>query len=182
VNTSVARLRAELGDVEWDLEQTVTRAPGVGFVTQVALRPGVYVVPAPLRPVMDFVNTDAKDQALGAAFQQNLLRIAADDANARRKEYGRAAILRLEQHDGSNCLSSVGVDYREGSPPPAGLFFEGIHSPQIQVTFDNHRSRPASFSNGPMPRKAHAESEDWRWSPLVAAARVRPGCRSRRAG
>src|SRR5262245_41423060 len=28
VNTTVARLRAELGDAEWDLEQTVTRAPG----------------------------------------------------------------------------------------------------------------------------------------------------------
>jgi multidrug resistance efflux pump len=82
VNTSVARLRAELGDAEWDLEQTVTRAPGPGFVTQVALRPGVYVVPAPLRPVMVFVNTDEKDQALGAAFQQNSLQRvkAGDDA------------------------------------------------------------------------------------------------------
>jgi multidrug resistance efflux pump len=82
VNTSVARLRAELGDAEWDLEQTVTRAPGPGFVTQVALRPGVYVVPAPLQPVMVFVNTDAKDQALGAAFQQNSLQRvkAGDDA------------------------------------------------------------------------------------------------------
>ena len=55
VNTTVARLRAELGDAEWDLEQTVTRAPGAGFATQVALRPGVYVVPAPLRPAMVFV-------------------------------------------------------------------------------------------------------------------------------
>jgi len=82
VNTTVARLRAELADAEWDLEQTVTRAPGAGFVTQVALRPGVYVVPAPLRPVMVFVNTDVKDQALGAAFQQNSLQRvkAGDDA------------------------------------------------------------------------------------------------------
>jgi multidrug resistance efflux pump len=80
VNTTVARLRAELADAEWDLDQTVTRAPGVGFVTQVALRPGVYVVPAPLRPVMVFVNTDVKDQALGAAFQQNSLqRVKAGD-------------------------------------------------------------------------------------------------------
>ena len=67
VNTTVARLRAELADAEWDLEQTVTWAPGPGFVTQVALRPGVYVVPAPLRPAMVFVNADIKDQALGAA-------------------------------------------------------------------------------------------------------------------
>ena len=80
VNTTVARLTAELADAQWDLDQTVTRAPGPGFVTQVALRPGVYVVPAPLQPVMVFVNTDAKDQALGAAFQQNSLqRVKAGD-------------------------------------------------------------------------------------------------------
>jgi len=80
VNTTVARLTAELADARWDLDQTVTRAPGPGFVTQVALRPGVYVVPAPLQPVMVFVNTDEKDQALGAAFQQNSLqRVRAGD-------------------------------------------------------------------------------------------------------
>ena len=80
VNTTVARLRAELADAQWDLDQTVTRAPGPGFVTQVGLRPGVYVVPAPLQPVMVFVNTDDKDQVLGAAFQQNSLqRVRAGD-------------------------------------------------------------------------------------------------------
>jgi multidrug resistance efflux pump len=73
VNTTVARLTSELADAQFDLDQTVTRAPGGGFVTQMALRPGMYVVPAPLRPVMVFVNTDKDDQALSAAFQQNSL-------------------------------------------------------------------------------------------------------------
>jgi len=44
-----------------------------GFVTQVALRPGMYAVPFSFRPVMVFVNTDDTDRALGAAFQQNSL-------------------------------------------------------------------------------------------------------------
>ena len=80
VNTTVARLTAELADAQYDIDQTVTRAPGNGFVTQVALRPGMYVVPAPLRPVMAFVNTDIHDQGLGAAFQQNSLqRVRAGD-------------------------------------------------------------------------------------------------------
>jgi multidrug resistance efflux pump len=80
VNTTVARLQADLADAQFDLDQTVTRAPGPGFVTQVALRPGMYVVPAPLRPVMTFVNTDIQDQGLGAAFQQNSLqRVKAGD-------------------------------------------------------------------------------------------------------
>jgi multidrug resistance efflux pump len=80
VNPTVARLRAELADAEYDLAQTITRAPTAGFVTQVALRPGMYVVPAPLRPVMVFIHTDDRDKALGAAFQQNALqRVKAED-------------------------------------------------------------------------------------------------------
>lgn len=73
VNPTVARLHAELSDAEYDLSQTITRAASAGFVTQVALRPGMYTVPAPLRPVMVFVHTDDRDRALGAAFQQNAL-------------------------------------------------------------------------------------------------------------
>lgn len=79
-NTTVARLRAELSDAEYNLEQTVTRAPGAGFVTQLALRPGLYVVPVPLRPAMVFVNTGKRDSEFAAAFQQNALqRVRAGD-------------------------------------------------------------------------------------------------------
>ncbi|MGB0057006.1 MAG: HlyD family secretion protein, partial [Methyloceanibacter sp.] len=78
VNTTVARVQAELGDAQYDLDQTVMRAPGPGYVTQMALRPGMYVVPAPLRPVMVFIHTD--DEELAAGFQQNSLqRIRAGD-------------------------------------------------------------------------------------------------------
>jgi multidrug resistance efflux pump len=71
INTTVARLQAELRDAEFDLDQTVMRAPGPGYVTQMALRPGMYAIPAPLRPVMVFVHTD--DENLAAGFQQNSL-------------------------------------------------------------------------------------------------------------
>ncbi|MGC2825355.1 MAG: HlyD family secretion protein [Pseudolabrys sp.] len=80
VNTTVARLTAELADAQYDLDQTVTRAPSNGFVTQLGLRPGMYVIPQPLRPVMVFVNTDEGDKIMGAAFQQNSLqRVKAGD-------------------------------------------------------------------------------------------------------
>src|SRR5262249_10251266 len=70
----------ELGDAEYDLAQTTTRALSRGFVTQVALRPGMYTVPIPLRPAMVFVHTDARDRVLTAAFQQNALqRVKAGD-------------------------------------------------------------------------------------------------------
>jgi len=82
VNTAVAKLRAELADAEFDLEQTTTRATGPGFVTQVSLRPGMYAIPAQLRTSMFFVNTGPQDRELGAAFQQNSLQRvkAGDDA------------------------------------------------------------------------------------------------------
>jgi multidrug resistance efflux pump len=80
VNTAVAKLRAELADAEFDLDQTTTRAAGPGFVTQVSLRPGMYAVPVQLRTAMLFVNTGKQDQELGAAFQQNSLqRVDAGD-------------------------------------------------------------------------------------------------------
>jgi multidrug resistance efflux pump len=80
VNTTVARLSSDLADAQFDLDQTVTRAPSAGFVTQVALRPGLYVSPLQMRPAMTFVNTEAKDKELGAAFQQNSLqRVTAGD-------------------------------------------------------------------------------------------------------
>src|SRR6476661_3765193 len=57
VNTTVAKLRAELADAEFNLEQTTIRAVGPGFVTQVSLRPGMYVIPTQFRTAMVFVNT-----------------------------------------------------------------------------------------------------------------------------
>ena len=79
-HTAIVRLQNELADAQFDLEQTVVRAPTGGFVTQVSLRPGVYAVPLPLRPAMVFVNDSPKDRALAAAFQQNALqRVRAGD-------------------------------------------------------------------------------------------------------
>jgi multidrug resistance efflux pump len=72
-HTAIVRLQNELADAQFDLDQTVVRAPAGGFVTQVSLRPGMYVVPLPLRPAMIFVNDSQRDRALVAAFQQNAL-------------------------------------------------------------------------------------------------------------
>jgi len=79
-HSTIVRLQNELADAQFDLDQTVVRAPTGGFVTQVSLRPGMYVVPLPLRPAMIFVNDSPKDRALAAAFQQNALqRVKAGD-------------------------------------------------------------------------------------------------------
>jgi multidrug resistance efflux pump len=79
-HTAIVRLRNELADAEFNLDHTTVRAPASGFVTELALRPGVYVVPIPLRPAMIFVNDSQRDRELAAAFQQNALqRVRAGD-------------------------------------------------------------------------------------------------------
>jgi multidrug resistance efflux pump len=71
VNTTVARLQAELDDAQYNLDQTVYRAPTDGYVTQLFLKPGMMAVPLPLRPVMVFIHSD--DNIFAVAFQQNAL-------------------------------------------------------------------------------------------------------------
>jgi multidrug resistance efflux pump len=80
VNPTVARLRAELQDAEYELNETTVRASSDGYVTQVFLRPGMMAVPLPVRPVMIFINEE--DRLLGAAFIQNSLQrvIVGDEA------------------------------------------------------------------------------------------------------
>ena len=74
VNTDVARIQAELDSARFDLEQTVVRAPTDGVVVQVFLRPGMYAVPMPMRPVMIFMHSE-QPQFAGAFLQNSSQRI-----------------------------------------------------------------------------------------------------------
>ncbi len=70
-NTIVATAEANLAQAQFNLDQTVVTAPTDGFVTQLALRPGMMAVPVPLAPVMTFVHTE--DEYFIGAFRQNSL-------------------------------------------------------------------------------------------------------------
>ncbi|AZG34108.1 MAG: HlyD family secretion protein [Shewanella psychromarinicola] len=78
VNTKVAGLQAELAKAEYDLQQTVVRAPANGVVTQLALRKGVMAVPLPLRPALTFIPDETRYFA-GAFWQNSLLRLKEGD-------------------------------------------------------------------------------------------------------
>lgn len=80
VNTDVARLQAELDTARYELEQTTVRAPTDGMVVQLFLRPGMYALPMPLRPVMVFMH--AEPPTFAAAFLQNSAQRILDDAHA----------------------------------------------------------------------------------------------------
>ena len=68
----VEQLKAELASAQWNLEQTIVRAPAEGYVTYLALRPGHRVVSAPFQPTMTFVDTSRK--LVGTQIQQIYLR------------------------------------------------------------------------------------------------------------
>ena len=66
--TAVERLKAELEQAEWNLNETTVRAPSDGYATYVALRPGQRVVTFPLQPAMTFIDTSR--QMVGVQIQQ----------------------------------------------------------------------------------------------------------------
>lgn len=73
-NTQVAEIAAMLEKARFNLEETSMRAPSDGYVTQLTLRPGMMVVPMPLRPVMTFVHQEERF-FVGAFRQNSLLRL-----------------------------------------------------------------------------------------------------------
>jgi len=64
----LAEIDARLDNALWKLDQTVVRAPADGYVTQLLLTPGIYVVPLPLVPSMVFIAH--QERILAAAFRQ----------------------------------------------------------------------------------------------------------------
>ena len=67
---SVAKIKADLANAEWELEQTTVRSPCDCYVINLALRPGAFVAAMPFNPVMTLVEADGQVVAL---FNQNEL-------------------------------------------------------------------------------------------------------------
>ncbi|GAA4499899.1 HlyD family secretion protein [Pseudaeromonas paramecii] len=77
-NAGIVSLRAQLKEAEYNLAQTVVRAPSDGYVTQVLLDKGSYVNSMPFRPAMFFIPDQGR--RVVASFRQNsLLRVKAGD-------------------------------------------------------------------------------------------------------
>jgi multidrug resistance efflux pump len=67
--SEVDQLKAQLDGAKWNLDKTTVRAPGDGYVTNVALRKGARVANLPLTPVMAFIDTS--DTIVGVEVPQN---------------------------------------------------------------------------------------------------------------
>jgi len=68
--SSVAKIKADLANAEWELEQTTVRSPCDCYVINLALRPGAFVAGMPFNPVMTLVEAEGQVVAL---YNQNEL-------------------------------------------------------------------------------------------------------------
>jgi multidrug resistance efflux pump len=71
-SASIASLNAQLGKAQWQLDETVVRAPFDGFVFNLQLRPGNYVTSMPIASPMSFVSSEINPVL--ASFSQSAIR------------------------------------------------------------------------------------------------------------
>lgn len=76
--SQIVSLRAQLAEAQYNLDQTIIRAPSDGYVTQVLIRPGSFASSLPLRPVMIFI-PEQKRQVIAQFRQNSLLRLMPGD-------------------------------------------------------------------------------------------------------
>lgn len=69
---SIAGLIAQLDKAQWQLDETVVRAPYEGLVFNLQLRPGNYVTTIPVSSSMSFVSSEVR--AVVASFSQSAIR------------------------------------------------------------------------------------------------------------
>ncbi len=67
---SIARIKADLANAQWDLDQTTVVSPCDCYVINLQLRPGAFVAALPVAPVMTLVEAEGQVVAL---FYQNEL-------------------------------------------------------------------------------------------------------------
>ncbi len=74
IEAKVGDVTGKLGNATFDLEKTVVRANADGFVSQLFINEGMYVVATPLKPAMVFINSDSFT-FVGWFRQNNLARL-----------------------------------------------------------------------------------------------------------
>ena len=71
-NAAIRSLEAQLSNAQWELEQTVVRAPHEGTVVNLQLRPGAAARSFAMTPAMSFISNEGKEVV--ASFSQSSIR------------------------------------------------------------------------------------------------------------
>jgi len=71
-DAAIVALQAQLGNAQWQLDETVVRAPHDGYVVNLQLRPGNYVTTIPVASAMAFVSDERHEVV--ASFSQSAIR------------------------------------------------------------------------------------------------------------
>jgi len=125
--------RADLGNAQWNLDQTAVFAPANGYAINVQLRPGSYVVSVPLAPAMSFVEETYQVVAL---YDQNELRLV---------EPGNSAEFTLKTYPGRIISAKVdsivwaqgqGQVAQSGQLPQTGAFPQAPGRFPVKFTVD----------------------------------------------
>jgi multidrug resistance efflux pump len=111
-NASIASLNAQLGKAQWQLDETVVRAPYEGYVFNLQLRPGNFVTSMPIASSMSFVSSE--ERTVFASFSQSAIRyITVDDPvemvfRSRPGKVYAGKVTRIARGSGSSQLSASG--------------------------------------------------------------------------
>ena len=123
---ALEQLKAQIAYAEWELDQTVYRAPANGTVVNLQLRPGSYAAQLPMVPVMSFVEDE---QMILAMYTQNELRRIqpGDDAEIALKTFPnriiKAKVDSIVWSSGTGQLPLSGTVPQTGTNPiPPGRF------------------------------------------------------------
>jgi len=109
---SIASLNAQLGNAQWNLDETIVRAPYQGYVANLQLRPGNYVTTMPVASSMSFVSSE--EHLVVASFSQSAIRyISVGDPvemvfHTRPGEVSAGKIARIIKVSGAAQLSASG--------------------------------------------------------------------------
>ncbi len=111
-DSEVKQLTARLSQANYNLHETVVKAPGDGYVVGLTLRPGQRVANLPLRSWVAYVNQDQQRLMLG--INQNMLR------HVRSGQHAEVALKLFPGKVFSATVETIAFMTPQGQLPPSG--------------------------------------------------------------
>ncbi len=124
-HVSIAEVRAQLEAAQFDLEQTVVRAPSDGHVTLLTLRPGQRVANFPVRSWMAFVD-----------HEQTTVAVEVEQYAMRHIEVGQQAEVTFKMKPGrvfAGTVDRINRSTSDGQIQPSGQIVQGPQSASGQA-------------------------------------------------